>query len=143
MAEFTELIRGDTLEVNFSFLNGETNLPENITGWLLYWTFKIDPAIADNHATTVQSIVDLSVADPLNMKYKNLQALNGKVTLRLSPELTKKFTIGRMFWDIQRVTPIFDSGLILRDHNVETWAKSTVQVVIDVTKDYLTAPIVP
>lgn len=142
VSTLTEIVIGDTLEVDFTFLNGRTKLPENITGWILYWTFKPDFTMTDQHARTILQKIDLGVADPLNLKYKNFDPANGKVTLRLSPELTKKFILGKVYWDLQRVIPIYDSGSNLKDHDVITLEKNTATVVHHVTQTYLEGPLI-
>ena len=143
MAFPEEIIIGDTLNIDFTFINKVTKLPEDITGWILYLTFKPDAAMADQNPKTIQIKYELAVADTLGLKYTNLQAVNGKVRLRVSPERTKLLTLGKVYWDLQRVIPIYDSGANLKDHDVITLEKRTSTVVYQVTQTYLEGPLIP
>lgn len=95
--------------------------------------------MTDSSSSTIQQTFDLAVPDSL--KFSGLNAANGEVILRLSPEKTKLFNIGRTyFWDIQRRTNIIQSGVLV-DTDVQTYFSATAKIVADVTQNYLPAPI--
>lgn len=143
MAFPEEIIVGDTLNIDFTFIDKVTKLPVDITGWVLYLTLKPDPAMTDQNPKTIQAKYDLAIADPLALMYSNLIPASGKVRLRISPERTKLLTLGKVYWDLQRVIPIRDSGGFLKDHDVITLEKRTSVVVYEVTKTYLQGVLVP
>lgn len=142
MAFPEEIVIGDTLNIDFTFIDKVTKLPVDITGWILYITIKSDYAMTDQNPKTVQVKYDLSIADPLGLMYSNLIPASGKVRLRISPERTKLLTLGKVYWDLQRVIPIYDAGN-LKDHDVITLEKRTSTVVYEVTNTYLQGAIVP
>jgi hypothetical protein len=137
-----DIIIGDSLEVKFRFINAETKIPLDITGWILYWTFKPDKNMTDQNPRAVVQKIVLSVADVLGLKYKNLDGVNGLVTLRLSPELTNKFIEGKLYWDLQRVIPIRNSANELKDHDVITYHRGECLATYHVTKTYLEGPLI-
>ena len=143
MAFPEEIVIGDTLNIDFTFIDKVTKLPVDITDWILYITIKSSIEMTDQNPRTVQVKYDLSVADPLALMYTNLIPTSGKVRLRISPERTKLLTLGKVYWDLQRVTPIYDSGGFLKDHDVITLEKRTSLVVYEVTKTYLQGVLVP
>lgn len=142
MAFPEDIIIGDTLSVDFTFVYKTTKLPVDITDWILYLTLKPSVDLADEHPKTVQVKYDLSIVDSLELSYSNFVPANGKVRLRISPEKTKLLTLGKVYWDLQRVIPIYDSGGDLKDHDVITLDKRTSTVVYEVTKTYLQGALV-
>ena len=135
--------RGDTLRRTFIFIDKTTKLRINIANKLFQWTFKTDKALADEHASVIKLSVDLSVEDPLGLTYQDLNATLGRVTLRLSPELTKKFTEVVYFWDLQEVIPLRDGSDDLKDHDVITHMSGVCYPELDVTKNYSQGTLVP
>lgn len=136
------IIRGDTLKLRFRFRDADTLLPIDITDWKLYLTFKPDVNLPDASSSAIQEIYDLSVADPLFLKVISVTPAAGDLTIRLGPEKTKLFLPTRKYqWDLQRVEPITEDtgvgGILLRDHNVTTYATGVATVSADVTLTYL------
>lgn len=131
------ITRGDTLFLKLRFRNKSTALPINIANWFLYVTFKADLALPDSSTSVIQQTFDLATPDAL--KFSDLSAANGEVTLRFSPEKTKLFSLGRTYhWDIQRRTNIIQSSTLV-DTDVQTYFIGTAKIVSDVTQNYLSA----
>jgi hypothetical protein len=134
--------RGDTLRRTFIFIDKVTKLRIPIQDKLFQWTFKTNKSLDDEHPSVIKLVVDLSQPDPLGIKYHDLNSALGKVTLRLSPELTKKFTEVEYFWDLQEVIPLYD-GEDLKDHDVISHLSGVCYPVLDVTKNYSQGTLVP
>lgn len=128
--------RGDTKLIKLR-IRDKNDVPVNITGWIIYISLKIDPVSADSTTGNVTVKIDLADADALGLKYRDLSAANGTVTLRVGPELTKTLLGDETYYyDIQRVVPILDGGLLLQDHDVWTLLSGTVKILDDVTRNY-------
>lgn len=128
--------RGDTKLIKLR-IRDKNDAAVNITGWILYVSFKIDPVSADSTTGNILLKIDLADSDVLGLKYRDLSAANGTVTLRVGPELTKTLVGAETYYyDIQRVIPILDGGDLLQDHDVWTILSGTVKVLDDVTRTY-------
>jgi hypothetical protein len=129
--------RGDTNLVPFTFISPSTAIAEDITDWIFYVTMKLDPDISDTASGVVQVKVDLSIADPLGLIYRELDAPAGKVKVRFGPEKTIRLIPSETYyWDVQRSIPIVNGGGELVDHDVITLQSGTVVVLADVTNTF-------
>ena len=128
--------RGDTKLIKLR-IRDKDDSPVDISDWVLYVSFKISPLTADSATGNVSVKIDLNETDLLGLKYRNLSAPQGTVTLRIGPELTKTLIGGETYYyDIQRVQTILGAGGILSDHDVWTLVSGQVKIVEDVTKSY-------
>lgn len=135
MAILTNFKRGDTKLIKIR-VRDKDDSPVDISGWIIYVSFKIDPISSDTAPGNISVKIDLNALDDYGLKYRDLNTVAGSVVLRIGPEYTKNLLVDTYHVDIQRVLPILDISSNLIDHDVWTLMTDTVQVLNDVTRTY-------